>query len=114
MHTPYDRFPVLVSIFSFSFSHPIAFALFFFHPPPSPSLDVTQVQDHEAGSETFLTHTNCSRKKEDVATNMCPCGTTIESRTHIVGKCEIHKEERDVLEEGVEEIRRVTWKSLVD
>ena len=31
--------------------------------------------------------------------NMCLCGTTIESRTHIVGECEIHKEERDALEE---------------
>ena len=28
-----------------------------------------------------------SREEEDVATNMCPCGTTIESRTHI-GECE--------------------------
>ena len=30
---------------------------------------------------------------------MCPCGTTIESRTHIGGEREIYKEERDVLEE---------------
>ena len=28
-----------------------------------------------------------SREEEDVATNMCPCGT-IESRIHIVGECE--------------------------
>ena len=40
-----------------------------------------------------------SREEEDVATHMCPCGTTIESRTHIVGECEIRKEERDALEE---------------
>ena len=40
-----------------------------------------------------------SSQEEDVATNMCPCGTTIESRTHIVGECEIYKEERDALEE---------------
>ena len=33
-----------------------------------------------------------------MATNMCACGTTIESRTHIVGECEIHEEERDALE----------------
>ena len=26
-----------------------------------------------------------SREEEDVATDTCPCGTTIESRTHIVG-----------------------------
>ena len=30
---------------------------------------------------------------------MCPCDTTKESRTHIVGECEIYKEERDALEE---------------
>ena len=30
-----------------------------------------------------------SLEEEDVATNMCPCGTTIESWTHIVGECEI-------------------------
>ena len=29
---------------------------------------------------------------------MCPCGTTIERRTHVVGECEIYKEERDALE----------------
>ena len=29
-----------------------------------------------------------SREEEDVTANMCPCGTTIESRTHIVGECE--------------------------
>ena len=34
-----------------------------------------------------------------MATHMCPCGTTIESRTHIVGKYEIYMEERDALEE---------------
>ena len=30
---------------------------------------------------------------------MCPCGKAIESRTHIVGKCEMYKEERDVLKD---------------
>ena len=34
-----------------------------------------------------------------MATHMCPCGTTTESRTHIVGECEVYKEERDALEE---------------
>ena len=29
---------------------------------------------------------------------MCPCGRAAESRTHIVGECEIYKEERNVLE----------------
>ena len=37
-----------------------------------------------------------SREKEDP--QMCPCGKAIESRTHIVGTCEIYKKERDVLE----------------
>ena len=31
--------------------------------------------------------------------HMCPCGTTREGRTHIIGECEIYKEERDILEE---------------
>ena len=30
---------------------------------------------------------------------MCPFGKVVESRTRIVGEGEIHKEERDVLEE---------------
>ena len=34
-----------------------------------------------------------------MATNVCPCGTTIESRTRIVGECEIYKEEQGALEE---------------
>ena len=29
---------------------------------------------------------------------MYPCGKSVESRTHILGECEIHKEEQDVLE----------------
>ena len=45
-----------------------------------------------------------SREEEDVATNVCPCGTTTESRTHIVGECEIHKEERDALEEKMRKL----------
>ena len=38
-------------------------------------------------------------REEDVATNMCPCGTTIESRTYIAEEWEIYKEKWDVLEE---------------
>ena len=34
----------------------------------------------------------------------CPCGKATESRTHIVGECEVYKEERDVLEEDTREI----------
>ena len=43
-------------------------------------------------------------REEDVATNMCPCGTTIESRTHILGECEIYKEERNALEEEMRKL----------
>ena len=30
---------------------------------------------------------------------MCPCGKAVEGTTYIVRECEIHEEERDVLEE---------------
>ena len=39
-----------------------------------------------------------SGEEEDVAINICPCGTTTES-THVVEECGICKEERDALEE---------------
>ena len=45
-----------------------------------------------------------AREEEDVTTNMCPCGTTIKSRTHIVGEREIYKEERDALEEKMRKL----------
>ena len=45
-----------------------------------------------------------SSGEEDVATHMCPCGTAIEGRTHIVGGCEIYKEERDALEEEIRKL----------
>ena len=35
---------------------------------------------------------------------MCPCGIPIESRTDAVGECEIYKEERDALEEGMRKL----------
>ena len=35
---------------------------------------------------------------------MCPCGQTVESRTHVVGECEMYKEGRDVLEEEMKEV----------
>ena len=39
---------------------------------------------------------------------MRPFGKAVESRTHIVGECEIYKEERDVLEE-VRKIDKCTY-----
>ena len=38
-----------------------------------------------------------SSREEEIA-QMCPCAKAEESRTHIVGECEIYKNERDVLE----------------
>ena len=38
-----------------------------------------------------------SRKEEEELAQMCPCGKAVESRTHIVGGCEIYKEEQNVL-----------------
>ena len=45
-----------------------------------------------------------SREEEEVDAQMCPCGKPIESRSHIVGECEMYKEERNVLEEETREI----------
>ena len=45
-----------------------------------------------------------SREEEDVATNMCPCGTTINSRTHVIGERDIYKEERDALKEEMRKL----------
>ena len=39
-----------------------------------------------------------SSREEEEDAQMCPSGKAVESRTHIVGECEISKEERDVLE----------------
>ena len=33
-----------------------------------------------------------SREEAEMDALMCPCGTAIDSRTHIVGECEIYKE----------------------
>ena len=44
---------------------------------------------------------------------MCPCGKAVDSRTHIVGECDIYKEERDVLVEMRKIDESVTWRSLV-
>ena len=35
---------------------------------------------------------------------MCPCSKAKESKTHIVGECEMCKEERDVSEEEMKQI----------
>ena len=45
-----------------------------------------------------------SSREGEIDAQMCPCGKAIESRSHIVGECDLYKEERDVLEEGTKEI----------
>ena len=55
-----------------------------------------------------------SREEKNIDAHMCRCGTTIESRTHIVGECEMYKEDRNTLEEEMRKLDDVTWKSLVD
>ena len=47
-----------------------------------------------------------SGEEEDVDAHMCPCGTKIESRAHVVGECEIYAEERHVLEEEMVKLDR--------
>ena len=44
-------------------------------------------------------YTSSREEEDDLVTRMCPCGTTVESRTRVVGECETDKEERDALEE---------------
>ena len=45
-----------------------------------------------------------SGREEEETVQMCPCGKAVASRTHIVGYCEIYKEERDVLKEEMRKI----------
>ena len=42
-------------------------------------------------------YTNSRGEGEEDA-QMCPCVKAVESRTHVVGECEMYKEKRDVLE----------------
>ena len=42
--------------------------------------------------------------EEEIDAQMCPCGKAMESRTHMVGECEMYKEERNVLGEEMREI----------
>ena len=53
-----------------------------------------------------------SREEEDVDAHMCLCGTTIESRTHTGGECEIYKEKRDVLEEEMRKLDECDMEEL--
>ena len=55
-----------------------------------------------------------SPEEEGVATITCPCGTTIQRRTHIVGECEIYKEERDVLVEEMKKLPECDVEDFVD
>ena len=44
-------------------------------------------------------YTSSREEEGEVDAQMCPCGEAIESRSHVVGECEMYKEEREVLEE---------------
>ena len=48
-------------------------------------------------------HTS-SRVEEEGDAQTCSCSKAIESRTHLAGECEMHKEEQDVLEEETREV----------
>ena len=52
-----------------------------------------------------------SRGEKDA--QVCPCGKAVDNKTHIVGGCEIYKEERDVLEEMRKVEKHVAWKRLI-
>ena len=43
-------------------------------------------------------YTSRRGEEEEEDSHMCPCGNAKESRTHMVGECDICKEERNVLE----------------
>lgn len=45
-----------------------------------------------------------NREEEKAYAQHCLCGEAIESRTHTVTECELHKEERDVLEGDMREV----------
>ena len=48
-------------------------------------------------------YSGTSSREEEEDAQMCPC-CKAESRTHIVGECEMYKEERDVLQEEMRPI----------
>ena len=45
-----------------------------------------------------------SGQEDEVDVQMCPCGKAVEARIHIVGQCDMYKEERVVLKEEMREI----------
>ena len=42
-----------------------------------------------------------SRVEEEEEVQTCPCGKARESRIHLLAECELYKEERGILEEGM-------------
>ena len=56
-------------------------------------------QKEERGSSKYVT-----RGVEEEGAQSCPCGNSDESRTHIGGDGELHKETRNVVEK-----RRIHW-----
>ena len=50
--------------------------------------------------------------EEEEDKKKCPCGKAIESRNHIVAECELHQEERDVLEGEMRDLNKSSMESL--
>ena len=53
-----------------------------------------------------------SSRVEDEDAQTCPCGKARESRIHIVAECELYKDERDILDEEMREVKEGGIKSF--
>ena len=60
---------------------------------------VGRVDSSTCGVEKEIGRPRTNSREEEEDAQMFPCGKAVESRTHIVGGCEICKEERNVLQE---------------
>ena len=60
---------------------------------------VGRVDSSTCGGEKEIGRPRTNSREEEEDAQMFPCGKAVESRTHIVGGCEICKEERNVLQE---------------
>ena len=64
----------------------------------------TAISGRGLQTEEKGTRTRTSSWEEEEDAQMCSCGKAVESRTHIVGECEIYMEERDALEKEMRKI----------
>lgn len=63
-------------------------------PPPSPQLGDLGPPERRMGYTSSL-------GEAEAGAQMCPCGTAMKSRTHVVEYCEMFKEERGELREEI-------------